>query len=100
MSSTHVLPLRVYFGVFFALLVLTATTVAVAFIDLGPLNNVVALGVAVLKATFVILYFMHVRYSTRLTGVVVISGLFWLAIMVGLTFVDYATRGWLGVAGR
>ena len=99
-SATHVLPLRIYFGVFFALLVLTGTTVGVAFIDLGPFNNVVALGVAVLKATLVILFFMHVRYSTRLTAVVIASGIFWLAIMVGLTFVDYATRGWLGVAGR
>jgi cytochrome c oxidase subunit 4 len=99
-SATHVLPLRIYFGVFFALLVLTATTVGVAFIDLGPFNNVVALGVAVLKATLVILYFMHVRYSTRLTPMVIASGVFWLVIMVGLTFVDYATRGWLGVAGR
>jgi len=99
-SATHVLPLRIYFGVFFALLVLTGTTVGVAFIDLGPFNNVVALGVAVLKATLVILFFMHVRYSTRLTGLVIVSGIFWLVIMVGLTFVDYATRGWLGVAGR
>ena len=100
MSSAHVLPLRIYFGVFLALLVLTGTTVAVAFVDLGPLNNVVALGIAVLKATLVILYFMHVRYATRLTGLVVASGVFWLVIMVGLTFADYATRGWLGVAGR
>jgi len=100
MSSTHVLPLRIYFGVFLALLVLTATTVAVAFVDLGPLNNVVALGIAVLKATLVILYFMHVRYATRLTPLVVLSGLFCLVIMVGLTFADYATRGWLGVPGR
>jgi cytochrome c oxidase subunit 4 len=100
MSSTHVLPLRIYFGVFLALLVLTGTTVTVAFVDLGPLNNVVAMGIAVLKATLVILFFMHVRYATRLTGLVVVSGVFWLVIMVGLTFVDYATRGWLGVAGR
>ena len=100
MTTAHVLPLRIYFGVFFALLVLTATTVAVAFIDLGPLNNVVALGIAVLKATLVILFFMHVRYGTPLAGVVVVSGLFWLAIFVGLTFADYATRGWLGVPGR
>ena len=99
-ASTHVLPLSIYFGVFFALLVLTGTTVAVAFIDLGPLNNVVAMAVAVLKATLVILFFMHVKYSSRLIGVVVASGVFWLAIMVGLTFVDYASRGWLGVAGR
>ena len=99
-ASTHVLPLGIYVGVFLALLVLTGTTVAVAFIDLGPLNNVVAMGVAVIKATLVILFFMHVKYSSRLTGLVVVSGVFWLVIMVGLTFVDYATRGWLGVAGR
>jgi cytochrome c oxidase subunit 4 len=100
MSTIHVLPLRIYFGVFFALLVLTGTTVVVAFVDLGPLNNVVALGIAAFKATLVILYFMHVRYATRLTSLVVVSGLFWLAILVGLTFADYATRGWLGVPGR
>jgi len=99
-SSTHVLPLRVYLFVFFSLLGLTAVTVAVAFLDLGPFNNVVALGIAVLKATLVILFFMHVRYATRLTGLVVASGVFWLLIMVGLTLADYATRGWLGVAGR
>jgi cytochrome c oxidase subunit 4 len=87
-------------GVFFALLVLTGTTVAVAFLDLGPLNNVVAMGIAVVKASLVILFFMHVKYASRLTGVVLLSGVFWLAIMVGLTFVDYASRGWLGVAGR
>jgi len=100
MSSTHVLPLRIYFSVFFALLILTGTTVGVAFVDLGPFNNLVALGIAVVKATLVILFFMHVRYATRLTSLVVLSGVFWLIIMVGLTFTDYATRGWLGVAGR
>ena len=100
MSDTHVVPARIYLMVFVALLVLTGTTVGVAFIDLGPLNNLVALGVAVLKATLVILFFMGVKYSTRLTGLVIVSGLFALAIMVGLTLLDYATRGWLGVAGR
>jgi cytochrome c oxidase subunit 4 len=100
MSETHVVPVRIYLMVFVALLVLTGTTVGVAFIDLGPLNNLVALGVAVLKATLVILFFMGVKYSTRLTGLVIVSGLFALAIMVGLTLVDYATRGWLGVAGK
>ncbi len=99
-AGTHVVPVRVYLRIFFALLVLTATTVAVAFVDLGPLNNVVALGIAVIKATLVILFFMHVKYSTRLTAIVVASGVFGLAIMIGLTLTDYATRGWLGVAGR
>ena len=100
MSSTHVVPLRIYLTIFVSLLVLTGTTVAVAFIDLGALNNVVAMGVAVLKASLVILFFMHVRYSSRLTALVLASGIFGLAIMVGLTLADYATRGWLGVAGR
>jgi cytochrome c oxidase subunit IV len=100
MSTVHVLPLRVYLSVFISLLVLTAVTVAVAFLDLGALNNVVALGIAAVKATLVVLFFMHVRYATRLTGLVIVAGLFWLVIMVGLTLADYATRGWLGVAGR
>jgi cytochrome c oxidase subunit 4 len=99
-SNTHVVPARIYLFVFLALLVLTATTVGVAFIDLGPLNNVVALGIAVLKASLVVLFFMGVRYSTRLTPLVIGSGVFMLAVMIGLTFVDYATRGWLGVAGK
>jgi cytochrome c oxidase subunit 4 len=100
MSTGHVLPLRTYLFVFFSLLVLTGTTVAVAFVDLGPLNNLVAMGIALFKATLVILFFMHVRYSTRLTSLVIASGLLGLIIMVGLTLADYATRGWLGVAGK
>jgi cytochrome c oxidase subunit 4 len=100
MSSTHVVPVRVYLFVFFSLIALTITTVAVAFVDLGPLNNLVAMGIAILKATLVILFFMGVRYASRLIPLVIASGLFGLAIMIGLTFVDYATRGWLGVAGR
>jgi cytochrome c oxidase subunit 4 len=99
-AATHVVPARVYLAVFTALLVLTGTTVAAAFVDLGPLNNLVAMGIAILKASLVILFFMGVKYSTRLTALVLASGIFGLAIMVGLTLVDYATRGWLGVAGR
>jgi len=99
-SSIHVVPLRVYLLVFASLLVLTATTVAVAFVDLGTLNNVVAMAIAAVKAMLVVLFFMHVRYSTRLTGLVIGSGLFALAIMIGLTLIDYATRGWLGVSGK
>ncbi len=98
--ATHVVPLRIYFFVFFSLLILTATTVAVAFADLGPLNNVMAMGIAVFKATLVVLFFMHVRYATRMTSLVIFSGLFFLVIFVGLTLVDYASRGWLGVAGK
>jgi cytochrome c oxidase subunit IV len=84
-----------YYGVFAALIVGTALTVAAAFIDLGAMNNVVMLGIAITKATLVILYFMHVRWSTRLTWVVAASGFFWLMILFGLTMQDYLTRGWV-----
>jgi len=96
----HTVPLRVYFGVFGALMVLTAVTVAVAFMDLGPWNTIVAMGIAVTKATLVILFFMHVRYSDRLTRIVVAAGFFWFAILVVLTLSDFLSRPWLGVPGR
>ena len=96
----HVVPVRIYAMVFVALLALTAITTAAAFVDLGPLSNVVAMGIASLKATLVILFFMHVRYSTKLTSLVVVAGLFWLAILFALTLADYFTRGWLGVPGK
>jgi cytochrome c oxidase subunit 4 len=93
--SDHVVPTRVYYLVFTALMIFTAITVAVAFVDLGFLNIAMALGIAVTKATLVILYFMHVRYGTRLTWIVVASGFFWLAILIVLGLSDYLSRGWL-----
>lgn len=95
MSQHLILPQRVYFRVFAALLLLTLVTVAVAYIDLGPLNNVVALSIAVTKTVLVILYFMHVRYSSRLTWVFVGAGFFWLVLMIALTLSDVFSRGWL-----
>ena len=97
----HVVPVRVYVFVFVSLLVLTALTTGAAFVDLGPVNNLVAMGIAVLKATLVVLFFMHVRYSSRLTSLVVTAGLFWLVILIALTLTDYWTRVWmLGVPGK
>jgi cytochrome c oxidase subunit 4 len=93
--SGHVAPKSMYYGVFGALMVGTALTVLVAFFDLGPMNNVLMLGIAITKALLVVLFFMHVRWSTRLTWVVVASGFFWLLIMFGLTMSDYLTRGWV-----
>jgi cytochrome c oxidase subunit 4 len=90
--TNHVVPPRVYLTIFAALLVLTATTTAVAFVDLGVMNVVVMLAIAVVKATLVILFFMHVRYSPRLTWVVAASGFVWFALLVGLTLSDYLTR--------
>ena len=98
-GSDHVVSIKVYFAIFAALMVLTALTVWVAFMDLGPLNTIMALGIACTKATLVILYFMHVRYSSRLTWLVVGSGFFFLAIMIAFTMSDIVSRGWLGTPG-
>lgn len=94
----HIVSRRIYFAIFAALVVLTVVTWSVAKLDLGKMNAVVALTIAVIKATLVVLYFMHVRYSSRLTWVFVGAGFFWLAIMVALTMGDYMTRGWLKIA--
>ena len=93
--SGHVAPKSMYYWVFAALIVGTAVTVAAAFVDLGALNNVVMLAIAITKATLVVLFFMHVRWSTRLTWVIAASGFFWLLILFGLTMQDYLTRGWV-----
>jgi len=93
--SAHTVSKKTYLAVFAALMVLTATTVSVARIDLGPLNTVVALVIAMVKATLVILIFMHVRYSPRIIGLFIFAGLLWLGLLIGLTLTDYLSRGWL-----
>ena len=78
------------------LLVGTALTVAAAFVDFPwRLNTIVALTIATVKATFVVLYFMHVRYSARLVWVIITAALFWMAILFAFTLADYFTRDWL-----
>jgi cytochrome c oxidase subunit 4 len=74
-------------------MVLTGLTVFAAFVNLGVLNFPVALAIAVIKSTLVILFFMHVKYSSRLTKLVVVTSLFFLVILLGETFMDYASRG-------
>jgi len=82
--------------IFLSLMVGTALTVVAAFYDFpGPLNAVVALTIAAIKATLVVLYFMHVRYSGRLVWLVIVAALLWLAIMFAITLSDYWTRTWL-----
>ena len=90
----HISPKSVYYTIFGSLMVLTAVTVAVAYVDLGSLNILVALGVAVFKASLVVLYFMHARYSPKLTGVVIASSIAFFAILVFLTLTDYVSRPW------
>jgi cytochrome c oxidase subunit 4 len=94
--SEHIVYPRVYLTIFLALMLGTGLTVFAAFHDFpGPLNAVIALTIAVVKATLVILYFMHVRYSSRLIWLIIGSALFWLAILFALTISDYWTRTWL-----
>ena len=93
--SAHVAPKSLYYLVFLALMIGTVLTVAVAKFDLGPLNNIVMLTVACAKALLVVLYFMHVRWSTRLTWVIAGSGFFWLLILFVLGMSDYLSRGWM-----
>jgi cytochrome c oxidase subunit 4 len=98
MSSSnghHVAPISLYLTIFGALMVGTILTVVVAKFDLGPLNNILMLTVASAKALLVVLYFMHVRWSSRLTWVVAASGFLWLFILFGLTMADYVSRGWV-----
>jgi cytochrome c oxidase subunit 4 len=90
--SEHIVSRKVYVGIFAALMVLTAITIFVSGINLGPFNTIVALAIAVSKAILVVLYFMHVRYSSKLTQVVVAGGVFWLVIMIVLVMADYLSR--------
>ena len=91
----HILPTRVYYLIFATLMLCTYLTVQAAFLDLGPFNTIVAMAIAVLKATLVILFFMHVKYSSRLTWAVIIGAIFFLGILFALTMNDYLTRGWI-----
>lgn len=93
-SHGHIVPIGVYVAVFVALMCLTALTTGVAYIDLGAFNTVAALAIAVIKMLLVVLFFMHVKYATGLTRIVIICGFFWLGIMITLSLSDELTRGW------
>jgi cytochrome c oxidase subunit 4 len=93
-DRVHIASARSYFAIFAILMVCTYLTWQVAYFDLGPLNTIVALAIAVFKAVLVILFFMHVKQGARLTWVVIVAALFWLAIMLAVTMSDYLTRGW------
>jgi len=96
--SQHIVPMRVYFVIFFTLMILTATTVWVAFFDLGAWNDAVALSIASTKGMLVILYFMHVRYSSRLTWIFASVGFLFLIILLAFTMSDVLTRDWIPVS--
>lgn len=90
----HIVPVGTYVGVFLALLVGTALTTWIAYIDLGRWNTVVALVIAVIKMLLVILFFMHVKYNKGLSRIVIIGAFFWLGIMLTLSLSDELTRSW------
>ena len=92
--SGHIVPLNLYYRIFGVLMFFTALTVGVAFLDLGFMNVFVAIGIAVVKAVLVILFFMHVRYGTRLTMIFASAGFVWLVIMIVIVLCDYMTRTW------
>ena len=89
----HISPKSTYYAVFAALMIGTAITVAVAFVNLGSFNFPVAIGIAITKATLVILFFMHAKYSSQLTKLFVGTAFFFLAILLGLSLTDYLSRG-------
>jgi cytochrome c oxidase subunit IV len=91
-NEHHIVPPRTYLAVIVTLLALTGITVAAAYVPLGPFNIVVALGIATLKATLVVLFFMHAKYSGRRTQLVIIAGIFWLGLLLFMTLSDYVSR--------
>jgi len=91
--SEHIVSSKLYYAIWIVLLLLTVVTAAVATIDLGPLNTIVALVIASSKALIVVLFFMHVKYtSEKMTRVVIVSAMFWLALLLALSMADYTTR--------
>jgi cytochrome c oxidase subunit 4 len=96
--AQHIVARRIYYGIFTALLVLTLLTVGVAFIDLGPLNPILAMTIAVAKALLVILFFMHVRYSSHLIWIYAAVGVIWLGHLIIFTMADYLSRGWTPIS--
>jgi cytochrome c oxidase subunit IV len=93
--TEHIVPKKVYILVFAILIAFTALTTAVAYIDLGPFNTVVALAIAVCKASLVVLFFMHMKYTPGMTRIVLAAAVCWLAILLALTLSDSNTRHWL-----
>jgi cytochrome c oxidase subunit IV len=91
----HVVPVSIYIIIFVSLMILTGLTVLASQKNFGPGNTIIAVAIAALKATLVILYFMHVRYNDNIVRIAVFAGFLWLGVMIVLTLSDYIARGWL-----
>jgi cytochrome c oxidase subunit IV len=90
----HIVSPKIYVAIFAALLVATGLTTAASYVEMYVFNAVVALGIAVIKATLVVLFFMHVKYSTRLTKLTVFAGVFTFLVLISMTLADYVSRAW------
>jgi cytochrome c oxidase subunit 4 len=100
MSHEHVIPARTNWVIYFLLLGLLVLTIAVAYVDLGPLGVPVALTIATVKAVLILLYFMHVRYSNKLVWIFSGATVYWLLILLALSFNDFWARGWFSTLGK
>jgi cytochrome c oxidase subunit 4 len=99
--SEHVVSVKVYLLIGIALLCLTVITAVVSFVNLGAWSGAVAIAIATIKASLVVLFFMHIRYERQaMVYVWLAAGLFWLVILLMLSMTDYGTRGFLGIPGR
>jgi cytochrome c oxidase subunit 4 len=98
--SQHIIAVRTYVTIFIALLVLLLAAIGIAYLDLRWANFPLTMAIATCKSLLIILYFMHARFSSRLTWIIAGAGFFWLAIMMTLTLADYLSRGWLDIPGK
>jgi cytochrome c oxidase subunit 4 len=98
--NQHISSVRTNRNVFAALLVLLFATVAAAYVPLGPLHFPTAMAIATAKAVLIVIYFMHAKYSHRLTAIICGASVLWLGIMIALTMTDYLSRGWLTIPGK
>jgi cytochrome c oxidase subunit 4 len=93
--SEHISSVKLYVGIWLALMAGTGLTVLAAFVNLGPFNTIVALTIATVKATLVVLFFMHVKYAhEKMTKLVIVTAIFFLFILLALSMADYGTRLW------
>ena|SRR5438552_3012718 len=98
--TEHIVSKKTYALIFGILLLLTAVTTATGYVDLGRMNVVVALAIAAIKGVLVVLFFMHLAYSRRLTQMTIVAALMWLALLISLTLADIWSRGWIVGTGK
>ena len=93
-TQHHVVSPKIYVAVFLSLLVFTGLTVGASYIEMGVFNPIVAIAIACIKMVLVVLFFMHVRYSTKLTMLTVGCGFFMFLVLISMTLADYISRAW------